>query len=265
MSEWVRVSKQNPCPICKKGDWCGFSSDAAVCMRVQSDRPAKNGGWIHRLSDPIPLAPSIEPPKDHLIQPCFSSMWREWRLGTGPGMLNEYAQSLGVSDEALYDLGSAWAWQHKAWAFPMHDGAGNITGIRLRDNSGHKWAVKGSKQGIFLPRRWPNVPEVALICEGPTDTAAVLSIGFLAMGRPSCLGCEDIVAATIKRLAIRRVVIVADNDGPGKVGAAKLAAGLRVPNKTIVPPGKDIREWVGHGATQALINCIINQQLWRIS
>ena len=58
-------------------------------------------------------------------------------------------------------------------------------------------------------------------------------------------------------------MIVSDNDAPGKAGAAKLAAGLRVPNKTIIPPEKDLRAWVRAGATQDLVNCVTNQQIWR--
>lgn len=266
--QWVRVSKQTPCPICGPVhgvDWCGVSVDGttAICMRIQSDRPARNGGWIHRLSDPIPTY-QRPPPRDDALRPCFESLWRNWRICTEPVKVDAFARHLGVNDQALWDLGAAWAWQHSAWAFPMHDGAGKIDGIRLRNDAGDKWAVKGSHQGIFMPRVWPSVPDMALICEGPTDTAAALTLGFYAIGRPSCVGCEDIIVATIRRLAIRRVVVVADNDGPGKAGAERLSKTLRVPNKTIVPPGKDIREWVRNGATQELVNFFINQKLWRM-
>ena len=265
MTDWNRVTKDHPCPICHKPDWCGYTVDTVHCMRISSDHPVRGGGgWIHRLSNPIP-AYHRPPPRDEMLRPCFKSIWKEWRLKLDTSLLAQYAQALHVSDEALYDLGAAWAWQHKAWAFPMRDGAGKIVGIRLRDNAGHKWAVKGSRQGLFLTRNWPSMPEGALILEGPTDTAAALSIGFLAIGRPSCVGCEDIVSTTIKRLAIRRVIIVADNDDPGKAGAQRLALTLQVPHKIIVPPCKDMREWVGKGATQALVLCVANQQLWRIN
>ena len=265
MTDWTTVTKPHPCPICHKPDWCGYTVDAVHCMRIPSDHPVRGegGGWIHRLSDPIP-AYQRPPPRDEMLRPCFDTLWRNWRAKTDPGLLDEYAKALVVSDQALHDLGVAWAPEHGAWAFPMRDGSGKIDGIRLRADSGRKWAVKGSHQGIFLPDIRPAVPDVALICEGPTDTAAALSIGFLAVGRPSCLGCEAIINVTIKRLAIRRAVIVSDNDGPGKAGAAKLAAGLRVPNKTIVPLAKDFREWVRAGASQPLVNCVINQQLWKI-
>ena len=47
---FTRVSKSHPCPVCKKPDWCRVFGDGWVeCMRVQSDRPAKSGGWMWRL------------------------------------------------------------------------------------------------------------------------------------------------------------------------------------------------------------------------
>ena len=55
MPEWHRVTKMNPCGICKKPDWCTVSEDgsAACCMRVESDKLAGNGGHIHKLSGSI--------------------------------------------------------------------------------------------------------------------------------------------------------------------------------------------------------------------
>ena len=45
----IRVSKQHPCPVCGRPDWCGIAEDGvvAVCMRVESNQTAKNGGWVH--------------------------------------------------------------------------------------------------------------------------------------------------------------------------------------------------------------------------
>ena len=54
MGNWHNVSKKEPCPICRKTDWCNLSDDGAVCIchRVESDRLAPSGsGWIHRLRD----------------------------------------------------------------------------------------------------------------------------------------------------------------------------------------------------------------------
>lgn len=263
MTDWIKVSKSHLCPICHKKDWCGYTADVVHCMRIPSDRPPlKEGGWIHRLSDPVPDY-KRPPPQDKMLRPCFDTLWRGWRSSTDPGLLDEYAKALVVSDQALHDLGAAWAPEYGAWAFPMRDGSGKVDGIRLRANSGRKWAVTGSHQGVFMSMEWPGDADVALICEGPTDTAAALSIGFMAIGRPSCLGCEKHIINIIKLVAVRRVIIVADHDKPGMDGAHKLADQLKVPWKIIVPQDKDLRAWVRKGATKALVECIANQKLWR--
>lgn len=109
-----------------------------------------------------------------------------------------------------------------------------------------------------------------MICEGPTDCAALLDLGFDVLGRPSCSGGIDIVRSY---LAGKRadVVIVADHDNdkvnpqgvtfnPGIDGALQLAKGLRGVAwsvKIIVPLGKDVREWVGRGATRVAFESLI--------
>ncbi len=60
-SKWVRVNRRNPCPVCGKPDWCLISGDgkAAICARIESDKPAgnKGAGWLHRLDMILPLPP----------------------------------------------------------------------------------------------------------------------------------------------------------------------------------------------------------------
>lgn len=46
---FIRVSRNNPCPICKKPDWCAYNGRIAICMRIQSPVPSRNGGWVHKL------------------------------------------------------------------------------------------------------------------------------------------------------------------------------------------------------------------------
>jgi Domain of unknown function (DUF3854) len=53
-TDFIRVSPHQPCPICERDHWCYFIGDmtAVVCMRVESDRPTRNGeGWIHILEE----------------------------------------------------------------------------------------------------------------------------------------------------------------------------------------------------------------------
>ena len=47
----IRVTKNNPCPICGRGDWCRLHPSGAfcVCNRIPSDNAALGNGWVHRL------------------------------------------------------------------------------------------------------------------------------------------------------------------------------------------------------------------------
>lgn len=49
MEPLLRVSMHNPCPVCFRADWCGFNDKVVVCMRVPSERPSRNGGWVHKI------------------------------------------------------------------------------------------------------------------------------------------------------------------------------------------------------------------------
>lgn len=52
MGVWVRVSKNNPCPVCGKPDWCliGSEGDRAICQRVESSERHGEAGFLHRLT-----------------------------------------------------------------------------------------------------------------------------------------------------------------------------------------------------------------------
>jgi len=44
---WKRVSRAIPCSVCGKPDWCTYTGSSACCMRIESLRPLRNGGWLH--------------------------------------------------------------------------------------------------------------------------------------------------------------------------------------------------------------------------
>lgn len=62
-SGWLRVSRNTLCPVCSHPDWCLIAKDgkAAICARVESDKPAgnKGAGWLHILDNTkqFPLLP----------------------------------------------------------------------------------------------------------------------------------------------------------------------------------------------------------------
>jgi hypothetical protein len=249
-------------------------------MRVQSDRPARNGGWLHDAgATPRPYAPStstkaLAPPPD------LEGLHRWFVNAVRPPALTALAERLGVQASALTRLGIGWAKTHHAWSFPMFDSKQRLVGIRLRGaDNGDKWAVEGSHNGLF----WPNDlrPQgLLLVCEGPTDTAALLGLGYDAIGRPSCSGAVEMVIEAIRGMPRRDVVIVADADPPrvdaqgriirpGLDGARRLAAELTAAGrrpKIILPltPHKDVRAWVCAGATRDALDAMIaTARYWR--
>ena len=140
----------------------------------------------------------------------------------------------------------------------MWDGNGAMIGIRLRSLNGAKWCVPGSANGIFWPTEVDRLSESGMmICEGPTDCAALLDLGFDAIGRPNALGGAKYLTDFV-RGARRRVIIIADNDGErgvGMAGAHKLATAIKPLTRAVrvlkTPGGfKDIRGWYNGGGTR---------------
>ncbi len=267
-SEWIRVSAEAPCPICKKPDWCGFTSNgtAVCCMRVESDRPLHNGGWLHRIG---PLPSGMIQPKPPMfrrpVTPDFdAAAWLARLPKTQWDSLRALACSLGVGIESVQALGAAWAPLQNAWAWPMRDAKGKTIGVRLRADDGRKWAVTGSRQGLFYnPAIFHTHAESVMICEGPTDTAAALTLGFEAIGRPSCNCGVELIRELIQRRGFLSAVIMADRDGPGVAGARRLASELGKKTHIVLPPCKDLREWVKAGVSVETVLSIIRNQLLR--
>ena len=120
----------------------------------------------------------------------------------------------------------------------MRDERMAIVGIRLRNAYGEKWAVTGGRNALFVPSA--PVQKRCYICEGPTDTAALLSLGLFAIGRPSCNEGAAMLAALLPRLGVREAVIAGDHDqdktrpdgstyNPGVDGSVRLSDKLPVP------------------------------------
>jgi len=257
-----RVSKLSPCPICDKPDWCRVFADGWVeCMRVPSDKPAKSGGWMHSQGGqcPPPTARSrFQSPTVPTIN--ATKLHRDWLSATTPAALAAFAVELGLSVAALVATGAAWAAPYAAWAFPMADGQGNILGIRLRNEHG-KFAVRGSRQGLFLANVTPQA--CLFVCEGPTDTAAAVELGLFAVGRPNCCCGGADLRIYARRHACRHVVLVADNDKPGLDGARKVGAQIQLPWAVYVPPAKDLRDFVRMGGTRGMIENTLKGTIWQ--
>lgn len=260
--QWVRVTPKNRCPICGKDTWCLIHREVVLCMRVVSNRPKllKSGetGYLHKPNEPV----NYHPPPPRPVVSCVDclGLLTRYRASATRGTA-ELAKSLGVSERGVHRLGAVWATDKRAWAFPMRDGHGAIVGIRLRADDGRKWAVTGSHQGCFIP--YGAADKFALICEGPTDTAAGLTLGYYAIGRPSCSGGVTDIVRWTRHVGVTRVAIIADNDDPGLNGARTLANQLGTPTCTIVLPTKDLRKFVQMGGTKPVLDNLINGSVWR--
>jgi len=287
---WRRVSRRHPCPICGHDSWCTVSPDGktARCMRIASDRPSpgRDGsvGYLHRLDGPAGRGEYVAPPPaKRSIERGPADVVRlvsRWLRDTRRADLEAFASRLGVVVASLERLGTAWAPPHRAWAFPMFDGSRRPIGVRLRGTDGGKFCVRGTHNGLFWPRDLhTDTNEPLLLPEGPTDTAALLTLGYDAIGRPSCNGGAPFVVEAVRRLHRSEIVIVADADPPkrtpdgrtirpGPDGARALAADLTAAGHRprIIAPlaGKDVRDWVWAGATRDDIDRAIAQaRYWR--
>lgn len=230
-------------------------------MRVESERPMRNGGWLHRAFDSFPryVPPSRPAIPERVID--FEKFWRARFERTDRHRIISLAERLGVEPWALDMIGCAWISEYSAYGFPMKNGRAQIIGIRLRNDEGRKWAIKGSRSGLFIPEEMTQ-EDIVFIPEGPTDVAAALTLGLHAIGRPSCVGFEETVRQYIQTFKFRRAVIVSDNDEPGLRGAARLQRQLPVLSCLWIPPTKDIREFLKLGGDRSVIEACIKDTVW---
>lgn len=167
------------------------------------------------------------------------------------------ALSLGVAPDALRRLQVGWNPVQQVSSWPMRNDVGDIVGVRLRDPvTARKWSVRGSDgHGVFYDAdQLPDTPKGTRvwICEGPTDTAALLTLGFMVIGCPSSGVGGEFIASIGHRIRPADWVIVSDADAKGIEGAKRLQSDLVAiaPVRIISPPTgcKDARAWLGMGA-----------------
>jgi hypothetical protein len=262
-SPWIRVTKKNPCPVCQHPDWCCIGEVFINCMRVESQTPAKNGGWLHRLGADIPK-PRYIPKPAPVPKINAHALWKSYLANTTPLRVKELADNLGVSVYALNLLGCAWAGGFRAWAIPCRRPDGAVTGIQLRYPDGQKRCVPGSHAALFLPDLADFQSIDPLYCaEGASDVAALLTMGFPAIGRWQCKGQHDLVNEYIARNRIRRVIIVSDTKDIEIDGAEALQKALRVPSLLWLPPARDVRAFLNAGGTAAMIRSACRDLIWQ--
>jgi hypothetical protein len=309
-----RTTKDKPCPGCghprrHRYGHCFFleGHEAVWCANVTSLNGVAGiptgSGWVHRIvAPPRPTLYTTRRPAPSAVPVDFAPLARRFTRACTPGPLNHLAGKLGVSTVALRRLRVGWAVPTPApdgrmvipgtttpaprdgvWTFPMSNGCirptapiGDIIGIRTRTVRGDKFSVTGSiGDGLFIPTGMGE-PHTILAPEGPTSCAALLQLGFAAVGRPNNRAGAVHFINLIRRLRPRRVVVLGDNDQrpsptggvewPGMEGAEAFAQdvvvacrALRITLAVSRPPDgiKDARHWLAAGATVAAVHRII--------
>lgn len=281
-SGWVSVGAGDKCLVCSKTDWCGHTEDYSVlvCHRCDHDvggytkspKPTKAGGSLYFRGSPEdslrydpflyqPPArkpepePDPEPPRDFTAEIGH-------RLPDHEARMDALAVELGIEEWALAAVG--FGWNGSAYTVPATDPAGVVTGVQLRYPGGKKRSVPGSRftDATFTADGWHEGIAELYICEGATDTAALVEIGCSAIGRYTARGGISAIAELLGGWPVDRPIVVLaerdekdDGSWPGKEAAIQVADGLsRLLFRDVrwcFPPGvaKDAREAVAGGAT----------------
>lgn len=257
---WKRTTKSDVCPICRE-DSCVISPDggAIICYRVSDGcrKETASGGYLHVLhsrhgkhtTPTIRLHIGTDPGIEAMAAACH-------RRAVAENLLPRLAAQLGVTTDALAALNVGASAAHSAWTFPMKNSAGAVVGIRLRcPKTSKKWSVPGGHEGLFFSAPLP-AKQIITICEGPTDAAALMTIGVPnVVGRPSATGGREALLSLVRRRWPPAIHILADADDVGLAGARRLAAALSLHAavKIATPPAgiKDARKFVHSGATAA--------------
>ncbi|WP_339749221.1 toprim domain-containing protein [uncultured Rubinisphaera sp.] len=261
----LRVSALNRCPICGHGDWCMIKADGtmAICPRTAEGAVKDLGeaGYLHVVHPdhvtPHP-APHYEPPNS--VKVDFKHL-SDIRRERAEPRLHDLSRTLGVSVDALRCLKVGYNDFDKTFTFPERDGQGNIIGILLRYPTGPKKRIKGSKSGLSYADAWDDGVGPVFAVEGPSDTAALMTLGLKAIGRPSNRGGYAHLADLLSDFPEdRNIIILGDNDckedgfWPGKEGAIQTASEVskrleRTVYWALPPDGvKDARAWLNeHG------------------
>jgi len=284
LDSFRRVSRSSPCPNCERPDWCligkpGTEFDGAtICTRIESPHRFGQAGWLHRhdgwkgragkrpdvvlpLNRSTPASPTIARIADEarraLSAESLASLSRRLQVSATGLKLLDVGE---ITPRLAHEEGCSWATE--SWSFPMRNARGEVVGIRLRKRDGTKLTWPGGREGLFIPSGI-DASQGIVLPEGVTDTAAALDLGLAAVGRPSCTGGRQAVLELVRRHKPARVVVVADQDTPGRTGAMELARALvllAADVRLVAPPEsvKDLRAWFIAGATPESLRAAID-------
>lgn len=264
-----RCTRNRPCPVCGKPDWCKLSKDGDVCLcaRIESGDRRGEAGWLHKNLNGGKTVDHA-PPKRKKPAVDWRAEAERYAGQLDTARRESLARVLGLPPGGLdchQLMGCGSDRDGKFFTFPEY-GADGVTVVGIATRHQHrKLFVPGGNRGLSVPAGFDAATaERVDIVEGPTDVAAMWAAGLTAVGRPSNGGGADLLAGLLSRCPKHcRITVVGENDEkadgnwPGLHGAAavadKLAVSLgrrpgadRHPVAWAVCPGgkKDVREWL---------------------
>ena len=284
--QWIRVSSQHPCPICRKPNNCTVAEDgnAVWCGRVADGAVRQNGGgqFLHFVNERQPASGWCPPPKPVAVQHALKKNWRAiadaaFRHPDAAERRKTLADSLCVSEVALESLRVGWR-PDGCWTFPERDPGGNVIGISRRFQDGGKRFMAGGSRGLTFADAWLDSEGPVFLPEGATCAGALISVGLCAIGRPSNTGGTELLTELLRCVPDdRQIIVLGENDRrkhselsrgvqqrhkpdcelclqcwPGWCGALQTAEKLRLSLcrdvGLSVPPEneKDARSWLCH-------------------
>jgi hypothetical protein len=117
------------------------------------------------------------------------------------GMIELLGQELSITPDTLRRLAVGCDENGRYWTFPLRDASLRVVGINRRFRNGDKRVMLGHHIGLYIPTDLPAdlSGHTLLLCEGGSDTAAALDLGFWSIGRFSCSTCEQMVVKLVGR------------------------------------------------------------------
>lgn len=174
----------------------------------------------------------------------WTSLLRKYILSYCKNNINP---PFNVNDFVLEQLNCGW---DNVYTFPFRNEKNEVIGIQLRYPDGKKRCIEGSKLGLFIPQGVDWIKQnIILICEGVSDTAVALDMGFNAVGLPSATAGHEIIISWLLKNTSHdcRYLIISDRDDAGINSSKKL---IKEWNKLYgdmyytVTERADLREWV---------------------
>ena len=170
----------------------------------------------------------------------------------------------GVAPEVWHRLASPVG---DCWHIAERDGQGEVVGTSIRKADGSKTSIPSGKRGLIGD--WDSLHtnrggycgtaanDPFLICEGASDLAAAMTLGFFGVSVPMAGQCADWVGEAVGHDR-PHCVIVEDTGDAGERNTAALLKVLRPRCERLkvlrMPEGvKDLREWCIGGATREMV------------